>query len=449
VRAAFAYFCPGFVDCFGEHWSTVFIDNLESLMRDPEVHVRRLAVDSMPKIAENWLPENAEMAADGSTSPRSAAPDFATISRSKERILDSLLPGFMRLVSDSSHEVRTSVAAATGRLLRILARLKDEAYDESLDTKVVQVMTPLMQRILHDDCPAEVSVALLEGMRMDDRILRGQWARHPSMLLVASQVDLLLPAIALLATHKRWRLRKAVVECLPTIQILVPPGASCDTSLRELWALLLADSVDSVRRTAGELLCLSGRLLELMGGARVDWVQARVLPRCLECLEAANFKQRQLGLHMLHTIIKYGCLRDELVESDLVPLLISAADDRLANVRICVAVVLDDVGMRLPLEVRQKLLKDRVALLIHDPDRDVRFFARKAASHFGIEQSAPPPPAPSPPAPPPPQPPAPEVEPASTPSEDPAQPEAGSHYPEPGNAQDQGDRLAVDSQGIS
>eukprot|EP00952_Eustigmatos_sp_NYUAD-ZCMA_P008770 36422-Eustigmatos_ZCMA.PRE.1 len=71
----------------------------------------------------------------------------------------------MRLVNDPSVDVRISIAAATGRLLKVLARLKGELCAGALVATVVQVMTPLMQRLLHDEAPNEVALALLEGMR--------------------------------------------------------------------------------------------------------------------------------------------------------------------------------------------------------------------------------------------------------------------------------------------
>lgn len=134
MRAAFAFFCPGFVDCFGEHWATVFIDNLEALMRDSEVMVRRLAVDSIPKIADTWLQQ---------AQPPSAALDPASdaskaaLNNAKKKVLDQLVPGFVRLVMDPSVEVRVAVAAAVGKLLKLLARRKDEENnDPQLDNKV-------------------------------------------------------------------------------------------------------------------------------------------------------------------------------------------------------------------------------------------------------------------------------------------------------------------------
>ncbi len=247
VRAAFAYFCPGFVETFGAHWSAVFIDNLEGLMRDSEVMVRKLACDSIPKIAEGWLlpyptyqppapplleqqpqqegapvpapPPPAAAAAEAMATEAAAAAggnglppplqqqqqqevkgsasgsgsggpaaarcgswswgegmDPRTISLKKQRIVDHLLPGFLRLVADPSVEVRASVAAATGRLLHLLTRRyspqdEEAALDAALDGRVVQVMTPLMQRILHDEAPVPVALALLQGMRMEERVL--------------------------------------------------------------------------------------------------------------------------------------------------------------------------------------------------------------------------------------------------------------------------------------
>lgn len=264
-----------------------------------------------------------------------------------------------------------------------------------LVSQLVQVMTPLMQRILHDDSPADVALAMLEGMRMDEEVLRGDAlsvtstlagsrtlglsttdpadpstpdkaangptsdsngdalaastssplpskrpaslrrrnkARgpiaSPPLTLVDSQVDLLLPAIVHLASNHTWRLRKAVIQCLPTIQVLVLPGHRLDANLQQLWTRLLNDPVEIVRRCAGEYLCLAGRLLSALGGEGAQWATLRVLPRCRDCIKAPNFKQRQLGLHMAQTLIACHAFSPQTLSTEVVPLLLTGAQDK-------------------------------------------------------------------------------------------------------------------------
>jgi HEAT repeat protein len=401
VRAGFAYFCPGFIDCFGEHWASVFIDTLESLMRDQDVNVRRLAVGSIPQIAETWLPPVAPAAGPGpSPSPSShTPPDFATMAANKEKIIDSLLPGLVRLVSDPAVDVRAAVAAATGRLLRVLARLQGEAYDAGLDAKVVAATTPLLQRLLHDEAAGDVALALLDGMRVDERILTGPQAAQAPLVLVDSQVELLLPAVAHLATNASWRLRKAVVEALPTFQVMVLPGHPLDEHMQRLWEQLLRDGVENVRRTAGEYLCLAGRLVAAHGGDGEGWVEARVLPQCRACLASPGFKQRQLGIHMLGTLLAFRCVAEPVAEAELMPLLLAASADQLANVRIVAAMVIDAAGDALAEGLRGEgsPLAARLMELCVDKDRDVRYFARKACGKLGLPEL----PAPAQPPPPP------------------------------------------------
>eukprot|EP00952_Eustigmatos_sp_NYUAD-ZCMA_P014126 55412-Eustigmatos_ZCMA.PRE.1 len=102
----------------------------------------------------------------------------------------------------------------------------------------------------------------------------------------------------------------------------------------ELWDQLLKDGVENVRRTAGEYLCLAGRLVAAQGGSGAGWVEARVLPQCRESLASSNFKQRQLGLHMAEVLVVYRCMDADALEREVVPVLVSATEDRLANVRI-------------------------------------------------------------------------------------------------------------------
>jgi len=376
VRAAYAYFCPGFVDYFGEQWSTVFIDALESLMRDPEMQVRRLAIDSVPKIAESWLPNSV---------------GGQTAARSKERILDSLLPGFMRLVSDPSLEVRVSVAGATGKLLRLLAELRDEAYEEVMDDKVVQVMTPLMQRILHDDVPQEVALSLLEFLRVNmEEVDAWQLVTRPPVLLVPSQVELLLPALSHLSTNPHWRLRRAIVECLPMLQLIVVPLSPMDDNLINLWGDLILDSVESVRRTAGESMCLTWHLMHIIAPPPPDpsiaaaqgrdgmqiWLDVHVLPMIFDCMNSPTFKQRLLGLHMAVALLRLTTPLPPEKAATVWELLFELAADRVANVRIALVRALEDL---IPFPPSQDLLaREHLQTLTNDNDRDVRYFATKS-----------------------------------------------------------------------
>ena len=412
VRAAFAYYSPGFVGWFGEHWSSVFIDNLEALMRDDEVDVRKVAVDSIPEIAQDWLRASVPWGKDNAQA----------VSVTKQRVFDHLLPGFIRLVADPSVVVRTSVAGATGRLLHLLMGSQGEKgcqpeqqLDDVLQAKIVQVMTPLMQRILHDEAPAQVALALLQGMRMDEGILyhgvgeseaaggldgadsAATTTGNIPLTLIESQVELLLPAVTFLASHSSWRLRQAVVEALPPFQLLVLPGHKYDTSLRELWVVLMQDGVEIVRRAAAAHLVLIGKVLSRYpqhgGGQGRRWLEERVLPCVRECCASASFKQRQLGLHMVEILLRERCLAQSadptaLIERVLWPLILGGLNDKLPNVRRVASAILVHSCGELPAHLRASETAPLVVTLTHlcqqDADRDVRFFARQCLAVLGV-----------------------------------------------------------------
>lgn len=441
VRAAFAYFCPGFVECFGTHWDDVFLDNLETLMRDDELVVRKLAVDSIPKIAEAWLARGGggKGGRQGQQEEEEEHQQHEDLSVSralvKQRVMEHLLPTFIRLVSDSSFQVRVSVAEATGRLLRLLTQCQSTHAGQSavvvpaaaaVDRALFELMTPLMQRILHDDAPAQVALALLQGMQMDEAVLyhgvgldkdgggRGDQVAHPGssstwikegstpLPLVESQVELLLPAVISLASHSSWRLRQAVVGALPPFQLLVGPGHKYDTSLQELWQNLLLDGVETVRRAAAAHFILVGKVLGQCpqhgaghgeGRAR-GWIEERVLPRVQECLESSAFKQRQLGLHMVEILLREDCLvqcddSSSLIEREVWPLILARLNDPLANVRLVAASVLEHSFKALPKHLwdsnEAPLVVEIGRLWREDCDRDVRYFAKQVAGRLGIE----------------------------------------------------------------
>ncbi|KAM3572198.1 hypothetical protein VYU27_005779 [Nannochloropsis oceanica] len=96
-------------------------------MRDDELVVRRLAVDSISKIAEAWLARSGAGRGGGQGQQQEEeyqAQEGLSVSRAlaKQRVLEHLLPGFIRLVSDSFVQMRASVAEVTGRLQRLLTQ---------------------------------------------------------------------------------------------------------------------------------------------------------------------------------------------------------------------------------------------------------------------------------------------------------------------------------------
>jgi len=97
-------------------------------MRDDELVVRRLAVDSISKIAEAWLARSGAGRGGGQGQQQEEeeyqAQEDLSVSRAlaKQRVLEHLLPGFIRLVSDSFVQMRASVAEVTGRLQRLLTQ---------------------------------------------------------------------------------------------------------------------------------------------------------------------------------------------------------------------------------------------------------------------------------------------------------------------------------------
>ena len=289
----------------------------------------------------------------------------------------------------------------------------------AVDGALVELMTPLMQRILHDEAPAQVALALLQGMRMDEAVLYYGVGNHEDgeedgredeatrfstregsipLPLVESQVDLLLPAVIFLASHSSWRLRQAVVEALPPFQLLVGRGHKYDASLQELWQELLLDGVEIVRRAAAAHFILIGKVLgrypQHGAGRGRRWLEERVIPCVQECLDSPAFKQRQLGLHMVEILLREDCLVHyensfTLIERELWPLVLARLNDPLANVRLVAASVLEHSFRALPKHLwdseEAPLVVEIVRLCREDGDRDVRFFAGRVAGRLGVD----------------------------------------------------------------
>jgi uncharacterized membrane protein YgcG len=278
---------------------------------------------------------------------------------SEVSILEALVPASIRLQNDNVATVRVCLAAAAGELLTLMvalqSRVHEEAtsaayYDSSSERSNVDAesigkqykkqvddrLIPLVQVLLNDADPEVTSAALRAVTNASRKSMTATTSRHrmntmqseddgssvaslhshtsrdtttrqqaPVFLPVLSenQVLRLLPTLSELADSKQWRVRQSAVEIVPAL-LGCTHQQETRTQISKLCIRLMEDTVDAVRRTAAECLCMGGSSLGSHGDdASLEWICTIVLPCIQHCAQHEKSKQRMLSLKMIESVL--------------------------------------------------------------------------------------------------------------------------------------------------
>jgi len=309
--------------------------------------------------------------------------------RDKKHVDETLIPLVQRLLHDTDPEVtsaalRAVTNASRGNVREISSR-RPQYTDKSEDNA-------------EDDTISLSSHQSLQSMRSVEKA-------EPVFIPVLSeqQVLRLLPTLSDLATSPQWRVRQSAVEIVPAL-LGCTHRLETRSEIAQLCVQLMGDTVDAVRRTAAECLCLGGGRLgahgEDDGG---EWIIAIVIPHLRRCKDSADSKQRMLSLKMVEVILVNGVCpmgskhSKSVATSDtdgekvymsplraIVETAASLSDDRVVNVRLNVGRIfgsvvhyLEEEELRFVLKVIEKQLAIE-KMKVHGGDRDVIYFAKRA-----------------------------------------------------------------------
>lgn len=417
VRLAVAAQCDRLAKALGEHWHVVIIDLLQAMLGDKDDRVRGEAVLSIPRLLESIV------------SGISYAPGQNIF------VLDSLLPIALKLKKDPVVDVRISLAAAAGELLSILVGIyvtEEAAGSEKGDSKdqkyIDDTLIPLLQELLQDK-NAEVTTSALRAVTNASKshVTRERTASkaleddsislssHTSLImekkepvfrpvLSEEQVLRLIPTLSELSSSSQWRVRQSAVEIVPA---LLGCTHKIDTRLEiaQLCKTLMNDSVDAVRYSAAECLCLGGSNIGSGEFTEAEtWLTTVVLPHMEACRDSKLSKQRVLCLKMIEMVLLDVArpnssphtnqsilglnvtIRQDDDKSDIVKKVLtmgeSLIDDPIVNVRLNVGRaygnvvnVLSDDDLDYIISTLEKQIEMESTLA---GDRDVLYFAHRS-----------------------------------------------------------------------
>lgn len=336
VRLSVAAQCDRLAGALGEHWHSVIVDLLQALLSDKDDRVRGEATLCLPRLTEAIV---SQLSSNSSSSDKSP----------KISVLESLLPVALKLQNDPVTEVRICLAAASGELLSFLVwrhpskdiDLSKEGTNEDSPPKryIDNQLIPLLQRLLQDSDPEVTSAALravtnasrshsrdMECRRNEDDSL--SLSSHQSLVaeqvepvfrpvLSEAQVMKLVPTLSALSSSTQWRVRQSAVEIVPAL-LGCTHRTETRSEIARLCFTLMNDSVDAVRNSAAECLCLGGSNLGSGESSEAgEWLSAVVLPHLETCRDSSNSKQRLLCLKMAEMILVNMARWNVTVDSDV------------------------------------------------------------------------------------------------------------------------------------
>merc|ERR1712113_549712 len=186
----------------------------------------------------------------------------------------------------------------------------------------------------------------------------------------------LLPSIKELGKDRQWRVRLAVIDCMPSLAKFL--GEEQFTSeLSGLFMLWLVDPVFSVRDAAAATF---KRLSEILGP---KWCETNVVPQLQSLLTHKNYLYRISAMLCASTLSEVA--GGPLLDKHLVPMAVKMSSDPVPNVRFNAAktihVMHKSCATSSPASL-DNLLPCLHRLLI-DEDPDVKFYANRAMTDIG------------------------------------------------------------------
>ncbi|KAM6179011.1 serine/threonine-protein phosphatase 2A 65 kDa regulatory subunit A beta isoform-like [Rhynchocyon petersi] len=299
------------------------IPSFQQLIRDCEAQVRAAAAHNVKGLCENLPTEGRE-----------------TI------IMNQILPYLKELVSDQNQHVRLVLASEIMGLPTILG--KDNCTEH---------LQPLILAQLKDKCP-DVRLHIISNLHCVNEVIEFHQLSQS-----------LLPAVVELAQNAKWRVRLAILECMPSLADQL--GLELfDKKLKSLCMDWLVDRVSAIREAATTNL---RKLVEKFGA---EWAQNTIVPKVLTMATAPNYLHRMTALFGISELSE-AC-GQEMTTKQMLPVVLKMAGDQVANVRFNVAKSLQRIGLMLDTGSLQVKVKPVLLMLRQDEDIDVQHFALEA-----------------------------------------------------------------------
>lgn len=349
-------------------WQGIILTVVKACAEDKSWRVRYMMADSVKELCEVFaskatdevVPIYLKLLSDPEVEVRTiAAARIAAVSavNPTKKFLESLMPSMEKLTAprEASQHVRASLAGSVLCLAPIFG-----------SKLTVDYLVNIFLCLIRDESP-EVRLKLINTL---DEL--------SSVMSVDVLSQSLLPSIKELGKDRQWRVRLAVIDCMPSLAKYMGE-AQFTQELNYLLQHWLVDPVFSVRDAAAATY---RRLSEVLG---LPWCEVNIVPQLKTLLDHKNY------LYRISAMLCAGTLADlaggSLLDKQLVPMVVKMSEDKVPNVRFNAAKTIKsmhNVCKRASPTAVQESLVPCLRRLVEDKDPDVKFFATKALSDISV-----------------------------------------------------------------
>mmetsp|Transcript_19578 Transcript_19578/g.34907 ORF Transcript_19578/g.34907 Transcript_19578/m.34907 type:complete len:614 (+) Transcript_19578:147-1988(+) len=300
---------------------------------------------------------------------------------------------FVRLLSDGEAEVRTAAAQKVTEIAKLVGEelttdklmkpVEALAKDECQHTRaalasvimglaacapkrvVLEHLLPQYLQLLKDEDP-EVRLNIISKLETVNSVIGVE-------LLSQS----LLPAVDDLAKDKKWRIRLAILKYIPLLARKLGPDLFRE-QLCEQCVEWMRDTVWSIRIAAAENLKSIAAIFES------KWTTRNFIPEVKALAESKKPGHRMSAVYAIGHLCEVMGATD--CKTQLVPLALALARDRVANIRFKMAGVLENMTKYVEEQVVGEELLPCLIQLSQDEDKDVVYFAAAALENVKAQK---------------------------------------------------------------
>ncbi len=309
---------------------------------------------------------------------------FVTIFAASEISAD-VFPSLIHLIQDPEPEVRSvailevfpflEVVGTTlfiGELAPVAVQLVDDPVT-NMRKMLAELCVDVAAKVGPEAVTAHLSDLILKLMEDEDPLVRLRIVKKLPVIAeeAPSLCTRLTEMLKGLFTNTNWRVRKELLLAMPAVVKHMGQDYFVEHFLSS-FLLMLRDGVDEVR------VACAVAISQIAAVSNVQWVYEKLFPS-VRSMSTDDYLVRLTMLTALQGLMKIENLNDKF-HSEVVSLAILATTDKVANIRIRAAQVLQVASTIPHLDGNKNQILPVLLDLQGDKDRDVKYFATYPAS---------------------------------------------------------------------
>jgi serine/threonine-protein phosphatase 2A regulatory subunit A len=238
-----------------------------------------------------------------------------------------------------------------------------------------EICVDILGKVGPEIVSAHLSDLIIKFMNDEDPLVRLRIIKKLNIVAEESEslCTRLTENLKSMFNHSNWRLRKGLVEAMPSVVQHMGPDYFVDHFLNHSL-LLVKDGVEEVRIASCEALAKIAAISD------INWVYERIFPT-FKSLANEDYLTRLTMMTALERFLALENVQDRF-QSECVAQIISMSTDKVPNVRLRAAQALHYSLASASSSNHLGLLKDQLLSALNDlqndKDKDVRYFATHA-----------------------------------------------------------------------